>query len=77
MVEAGPTLAGAFLKAGLVDEVLVYMAPKLLGDLARPLVHMPELVHLKQALDFTLFDVTQLGEDLRLRLRPVQVAGAP
>jgi len=38
---------------------------------------MPELVHLKQALDFTLFDVTQLGEDLRLRLRPVQVAGAP
>ena len=76
MVEAGPRLAGAFLNAGLVDEVLLYMAPKLLGNLARPLVHMPELVHLEQALNFTLFDVTQLGQDLRLRLRPAQVAGA-
>ena len=76
MVEAGPRLAGAFLNAGLVDEILLYMAPMLLGDLARPLVHMPELVHLEQALNFTLFDVTQLGQDLRLRLRPAQVAGA-
>ncbi|OIN48592.1 riboflavin biosynthesis protein RibD [Pseudomonas azotoformans] len=72
MVEAGPTLAGNLLRAGLVDELLLYVAPRLLGDLARPLVHLPELENLTHSLDFTLYEVTQLGQDLRLRLRPDQ-----
>lgn len=42
-VEAGPTLAGALLQAGLVDELLVYVAPKLLGNDARGLFVLPGL----------------------------------
>ncbi|MGY2400880.1 bifunctional diaminohydroxyphosphoribosylaminopyrimidine deaminase/5-amino-6-(5-phosphoribosylamino)uracil reductase RibD [Pseudomonas sp. SDO5271_S396] len=76
MVEAGPTLAGNLLRAGLVDELLLYMAPRLLGDLARPLVHFPALDNLAHSVDFILYDVTQLGPDLRLRLRPDQLADA-
>lgn len=75
MVEAGPTLAGNLLRAGLVDELLLYVAPRLLGDLARPLVHLPELDNLTQSLDFVLYEVTQLGQDLRLRLRPDHSTG--
>lgn len=75
LVEAGPTLAGSLLRAQQVDELLLYVAPRLLGDLARPLVHMPAFEHLEEALDFTLYDVSQLGPDLRLRLRPAQPSG--
>ncbi|KAF0863027.1 bifunctional diaminohydroxyphosphoribosylaminopyrimidine deaminase/5-amino-6-(5-phosphoribosylamino)uracil reductase RibD [Pseudomonas sp. LD120] len=75
MVEAGPTLAGSLLRAQHVDELLLYVAPRLLGDLARPLVHLPAFEHLEEALDFTLYDVSQLGPDLRLRLRPAQPSG--
>lgn len=42
-VEAGPTLAGALLQAGLVDELIVYIAPKLLGNDARGLCTLPYL----------------------------------
>lgn len=70
MVEAGPTLAGALLQKGLVDELLIYMAPRLLGDSGRPLVHLPELTKLEESLDFDLYEVTKMGPDLRLRLRP-------
>ncbi|MGC5702548.1 bifunctional diaminohydroxyphosphoribosylaminopyrimidine deaminase/5-amino-6-(5-phosphoribosylamino)uracil reductase RibD [Pseudomonas sp. NFXW11] len=72
MVEAGPTLAGNLLQAQLVDELLLYVAPRLLGDLARPLVHLPAFERLEEVLDFSLHDVSQLGTDLRLRLRPAQ-----
>ncbi|WP_191485582.1 bifunctional diaminohydroxyphosphoribosylaminopyrimidine deaminase/5-amino-6-(5-phosphoribosylamino)uracil reductase RibD [Pseudomonas sp. FEN] len=74
MVEAGPTLAGNLLRAGLVDELLLYVAPRLLGDLARPLLHLPAFESLGDTLDFTLYEVIQIGPDLRLRLRPVQSA---
>ncbi|MBP5123352.1 bifunctional diaminohydroxyphosphoribosylaminopyrimidine deaminase/5-amino-6-(5-phosphoribosylamino)uracil reductase RibD [Pseudomonas protegens] len=76
LVEAGPTLAGNLLKAHLVDELLLYVAPRLLGDLARPLVHLPCFERLEEALDFALYDVSQLGPDLRLRLRPAQPPSA-
>ncbi|WP_025131619.1 bifunctional diaminohydroxyphosphoribosylaminopyrimidine deaminase/5-amino-6-(5-phosphoribosylamino)uracil reductase RibD [Pseudomonas sp. PH1b] len=76
MVEAGPTLAGSLLQAQLVDELLLYVAPRLLGDLARPLVHLPLFERLEQTLDFSLYDVSQLGPDLRLRLRPAQPPSA-
>jgi diaminohydroxyphosphoribosylaminopyrimidine deaminase/5-amino-6-(5-phosphoribosylamino)uracil reductase len=69
-VEAGPTLAGALLEAGLVDEWLHYLAPKLLGPGARPLAQWPFLARLADAPRFSLAEVTALGEDLRLRLVP-------
>jgi diaminohydroxyphosphoribosylaminopyrimidine deaminase/5-amino-6-(5-phosphoribosylamino)uracil reductase len=70
LVEAGPTLAGELLRASLVDELLLYIAPTLLGPHARPLVDLPELEDLREARGFALVDVHRLGDDLRLRLRP-------
>jgi diaminohydroxyphosphoribosylaminopyrimidine deaminase/5-amino-6-(5-phosphoribosylamino)uracil reductase len=69
LVEAGATLAGQLLELSCVDELLLYVAPKLLGPQARPLVDLPQLQELQSALQFSLFDMERVGEDLRLRLR--------
>ena len=71
LVEAGATVAGAFLQAGLVDELVFYIAPTLLGDSARPLLHLPVFTALPQCPQLKLLEVRQLGEDLRLTLRPL------
>ena len=70
LVEAGPTLAGQLLSTSSVDELLLYIAPKLLGPQGRPLVNLPELQSLQDALGFALFEAKRFGDDLRLRLRP-------
>ena len=70
LVEAGATLAGELLREQLADELLLYIAPKLLGPAARALVELPQLRELADAPGFTLIDMQQLGEDVRLRLRP-------
>lgn len=70
LVEAGPTLAGQLLTTFLVDELLLYVAPKLLGPQGRPLVNLPELQSLQDAWGFSLFDAKRFGDDLRLRMRP-------
>lgn len=67
-VEAGAQLAGALLQAGLVDELVLYIAPKLLGDNARGLCQLPGLTHLADAPEFVFSEVRQIGPDLRLRL---------
>jgi diaminohydroxyphosphoribosylaminopyrimidine deaminase / 5-amino-6-(5-phosphoribosylamino)uracil reductase len=74
-VEAGSRLAGALLREALVDELIVYIAPKLLGPQARPLVAMSELRSLENAPHFTVVETRQIGEDVRLRLRPRQRGG--
>lgn len=71
-VEAGAELAGALLQAGLVDELIVYMAPKLLGESGRPLCLLPDLQNLRDAPEFVINDVRQIGPDLRLRLKQRQ-----
>jgi len=70
LVEAGPTLSGELLRQGLVDELLLYVAPKLLGPQGYPLVELPQLNDLQDALGFTVAGVQRLEDDLRLRLRP-------
>ena len=70
LVEAGPTLAGQLLTTFFVDELLLYIAPKLLGPQGRPLVNLPELQSLQDAWGFALFDAKRFGDDLRLRMRP-------
>jgi len=76
-VEAGPTLAGELVRQSLVDELLLYVAPKLLGDEARPLVKLPEPLQMSEALGFALIETHQLADDLRLRLRPRVAAARP
>jgi len=70
LVEAGATLAGQLLTGFFVDELLLYIAPKLLGPQGRPLVNLPELQSLQDAWGFSLFDAKRFGDDLRLRMRP-------
>jgi diaminohydroxyphosphoribosylaminopyrimidine deaminase/5-amino-6-(5-phosphoribosylamino)uracil reductase len=69
-VEAGPTLCGALFAAGLVDELLLYIAPLLLGDSARPLLHLPTLSDMARRWQLQVIDQRQLGADWRLQLRP-------
>ena len=75
-VEAGPTLAGELLRQGLADELLLYVAPKLLGPSARPLLAFPELDEIGAAPAFAVAEVKQVGDDLRLRLKPRPGVGA-
>ena len=67
LVEAGPTLAGAFVAAGLWDELLLYLAPKFLGSAARPLFGFA-LERLEEAVSGRIIDVKAFGPDLRIRL---------
>ncbi len=67
LVEAGPTLAGALIDEGLWDELLLYLAPRLLGSTARPLIDR-RIERLGDAVSGRIRECVQVGEDLRLRL---------
>lgn len=73
-VEAGATLAGALLRADLVDEVLLYIAPVLLGADARPLFDGLHIDEMSQRLRLQTVETRRLGDDLRLLLRPERLA---
>jgi len=67
LVEAGPTLNGALLAAGLIDELLVYMAAHVLGSDARPMFTLPPLRSMDARHALRLAEVRRVGADLRLR----------
>lgn len=69
LVEAGPILNGALLKAGLVDELLLYVSPSLLGDAARGIASLGELTALAQRVRLHWKDQRQVGDDLRITVR--------
>jgi diaminohydroxyphosphoribosylaminopyrimidine deaminase/5-amino-6-(5-phosphoribosylamino)uracil reductase len=69
-VEAGATLAGAFLSAGLVDELLLYVAPVLLGERARPLFDGLRIDAMAQRLAMRIVETRRVGDDVRLLLQP-------
>ncbi len=68
-VEAGPTLCGSLFAAGLVDELLLYVAPLVLGDAARPLLALPTLSDMASRWQLRVVDQRQIGDDMRLLLR--------
>jgi len=70
-LEAGATLAGAFLAAGLVDALLLYVAPVLLGATARPLFDGLDIQQMAERQSMRVFDSRHTGDDLRLLLRPI------
>jgi diaminohydroxyphosphoribosylaminopyrimidine deaminase / 5-amino-6-(5-phosphoribosylamino)uracil reductase len=70
-VEAGPRLCGALFAAGVVDELLLYVAPSLLGDDARPLLALPPLASMDARPQLRVIDSRRIGDDRRLLLRPV------
>jgi len=69
LVESGPRLAGALLREGLLDELIVYMAPALLGDLARPLLNLP-LHDMADKVQLRIEEVRKVGQDWRFVARP-------
>ena len=66
LVEAGAKFAGALIREDLVDELVVYIAPRLLGANAAPLVNLPQAESLPERLDWTLRDVRALESDVRI-----------
>jgi diaminohydroxyphosphoribosylaminopyrimidine deaminase/5-amino-6-(5-phosphoribosylamino)uracil reductase len=68
LVECGPTLAGAFIAKQLVDEFILYVAPRLLGDDALPLLHLEAGAAARPLFDFR--DAQRFGDDMRLILKP-------
>ncbi|HDY99421.1 MAG TPA: bifunctional diaminohydroxyphosphoribosylaminopyrimidine deaminase/5-amino-6-(5-phosphoribosylamino)uracil reductase RibD [Pseudomonas sabulinigri] len=70
LVEAGAGLSGAFWRAGLVDELIVYMAPRLLGSQARPLMQLP-FESMSEAMDIAVTDMRAIGQDWRITARPI------
>ena len=70
LVEAGPTLAGRFLQLGLADELIVYIAPIVLGPEARAMALLPPLYRIEDVLRHTLHDMQRIGADVKLVLRP-------
>ena len=66
--EAGPTFAGALLAGGWVDELVLYLAPCLLGPDARPLAEWPQLARLADAERWQVQDLRQIGPDIRIIL---------
>ena len=69
LVESGPRLAGALLQAGLLDELIVYMAPTLMGDRARPLLQLP-LDTMAQQVPLQIEDARRVGSDWRFTVIP-------
>lgn len=69
LVEAGPTLSGAMLQAGLIDELVLYVAPMLLGDTARGLFHfLPALEDIQQHIALDIRDTRLVGQDMRITI---------
>jgi diaminohydroxyphosphoribosylaminopyrimidine deaminase/5-amino-6-(5-phosphoribosylamino)uracil reductase len=70
LVEAGPTLSGHLIQQGLADELIVYIAPKLLGPDARAMAMLPQLSSLLNAPTFALADSERYGDDVKLTYLP-------
>lgn len=69
LVESGMQLAGAFIEQNLVDELVLYQAPKLLGHAGKGLVSFPHIDTLSQAKSLHIHDVTRVGDDIKIVAR--------
>ncbi len=72
LVEAGSTLSGALLEAGLVDELVLYYAPVLLGDRGRGMFHLDSIVNMSDRKTLEIKEVRPVGQDWRIIATPVK-----
>ena len=72
LVEAGPTLCGSFIRSGLVDELILFLAPQLLGSDARGMFQLPGLEKMADKVQLTILEATLVGVDLRIRAKLVE-----
>lgn len=70
LLESGATLAGAMLEQGLMDELVVYLAPHLMGSAARGLLLLPGITHMADRIALDICDLRQVGSDIRITARP-------
>lgn len=70
MVEAGENLNGALQAQNLIDELLIYYAPKLMGSAAKGMFALTALTQMNQAIALEIIDLRQIGTDIRLRAKP-------
>ena len=70
LVESGPVLAGQMLEHGLIDELVVFVAPTLMGSSARPLLNLP-LSAMSEKIDLTITDVRAVGRDWQITAKPL------
>ncbi len=75
LIEAGPTLCGAFFQSKLVDELVVYIAPKLLGSDAKPLLDLVGITQISAAPEFQIIETQQVDNDVKLVLKPLANPG--
>ncbi|KAA3628881.1 MAG: bifunctional diaminohydroxyphosphoribosylaminopyrimidine deaminase/5-amino-6-(5-phosphoribosylamino)uracil reductase RibD [Proteobacteria bacterium] len=66
LVETGAVLSGAVLRAGLIDELIVYLAPHLMGDQARGLFHLPGMETMEERIALEIQDIRAVGKDWRI-----------
>lgn len=66
LVEAGCKLNGSLIQAGLVDELVIYLAPYLIGDMARGMLKLPELSNLAEKRALKIHDLRTIGPDIRI-----------
>lgn len=72
LVEGGEGLNGSLLAQNLIDELIIYYAPKLMGGAAKSMFAMPELTQMNQAIDLQILDVRHIGSDTRIRAKVAQ-----
>jgi diaminohydroxyphosphoribosylaminopyrimidine deaminase/5-amino-6-(5-phosphoribosylamino)uracil reductase len=70
LVEAGPTLAGSMLASGLVDELVIYQAPHIMGSESRGMFVTPDWQTIEQRLNLNIVEVRNIGADLKITARP-------
>jgi diaminohydroxyphosphoribosylaminopyrimidine deaminase/5-amino-6-(5-phosphoribosylamino)uracil reductase len=68
-VEAGHRLNGSLLSEGCVDELLLYLAPSIIGDTGQGMFHVPEITELAQQKRLSIADVARIGDDVRILAR--------
>ena len=69
LVEAGNRLSSAFIREGLVDELIIYFAPHLIGNRAMGMLQLPELTDLSEKYNLKIKDLRMVGEDIRIMSR--------
>jgi diaminohydroxyphosphoribosylaminopyrimidine deaminase / 5-amino-6-(5-phosphoribosylamino)uracil reductase len=69
LVEGGEGLNGALMAQNLIDELLIYYAPKLMGGAAKSMFAMAEFTTMNQAIDLSILDIRQIGADIRIRAK--------
>jgi diaminohydroxyphosphoribosylaminopyrimidine deaminase/5-amino-6-(5-phosphoribosylamino)uracil reductase len=74
LLETGATLSGAMLRAGLIDEMIIYIAPVLMGNNARGLFALPGLESMQDKIELDITDQRMVGQDIRITAKVRQVS---